>query len=1533
MSVNFKDTIRYQVTNPASAATSDDHGCVIVPSGFPVRNVSGWTGCDESGASVSDVPLQYLFPDFVAAASDSASVKITYNSPVECGTLYGNGTFPVKVSSASWDGTSVTFVTSVVAGYAAGMTIACVDGPDGSSMDSWSAHTYSVTSVSGTSVVAVPSAGFTYVPIGTTVLYVSFSVSDGDIVGCMNQTAEADRGVYRVVTSSGWLRVSNGIPAVTYVATSNVTFGSAIPGVSAGLVALSAQDTASENGVYLYDGVSLSSSDRYGDLLSFNGTENDNVAGCLSVDHFRHGYSDSEVAGWLKSALGYGMLASRFAGDERSLSESGFLIRWLLGCGYVSISDPAQGYAVNIPCFCKGRPSELETAHAREYPSYDSLDASALAEKRSRRKFSSRLTRWEIGANSSARIPGSAHAALVNDWPYAMDASLTMNNNIVLAVDRTYTDESGVVRHSVTGRHFVSVWHDMTTESDGGVAFKKTFIHLPTPLSLRDGETVELAVSVPTLNTDAAFSGYPQTSAGRTAALETYKNLVTQPRAMVISGHQSFGLIRGETGYVCETPVDSYSVAGTDPESTVSLTLSRHVLDSSGSDLTASEIRFSITSTVYPEFRYDYTGSISGGVSVNGTGPFPVRPSSESEKTALLKSLRVSGIAYIRETDAHGADTAGLTERSNVSAMYKPEVTYADRLYNTEDSIVGSTAAESSWGKSVKDRRVVIAAVYPTATSTFALRITGRPKMHILQTALTLEGDRGKYAPSAAAHAKNLITLSKYYGSAGSSYAANGFSPADVPVTYSTSRTGEASCAGYLTRVILPESITADIAAKDYPYSSFTAQAGRAFSELISDWQRGRVAVSESDDIPSSLPDSANASVFTPSAHSGLSSFDYASFVSGGNSKLDDFNDLFDSHSVKSARRAMPGFTDVEDGGAVAWSTRLEMLPRISVDSEGYTARPVGDPYGGPGAEISSVRAENLLYTLSAGYDPYSVTERDMSVPCDLSPSSAYLGVPYGKTSVVRALMEHTQIKSKTQLDDLIRLSDSICHWLPAKFRNGASYFNAGEYPEGLTCMSAFSPAASVDPFLYPDSVPVQGIDETDEYKDAVSGCPLAEWSLLYRNADGTRDSAVPGYLNYVSSEQSDARGNVSAALCSFLRTYAAPRAAFMPCHFYDSFKMIIEDPTSGNEAMSVDATRKFRHSVTFFVEKNGSGCGDGFVTQYLNDNFMEITGTDTASDSLAAHDYNLSSFTYGSYVDAYRGGSPFGFGREWLSKKICDTYTRVHMTFVFSRSAGRWYTVDYRQIPGTYLSPLYGAKALGTVMPSYVYPGKNPMLGGSRVPVIGGSIAAGTYPVDASGNTVTDRLWKNSACNLPADGTASMKVPYSEMPPMEMNIGCIPFMYGKSSDADFPFTAGGKLKAAYSSSADSAGAGLHRLSVPEATYDDGGINLYPPSDMNGGAPSVTPAISAAPWQVRWDARPAVSCLGCTVVPSVTSRTGGSMSDSTLWGQFDYPVKGTANYSVPDPNDPDKDLLSKVLINEVPENLSSAEGEDLTYED
>lgn len=1533
MSTEFKDTIRYQVTNPPSAATADAYGCVIVPAGFPVRNVSEWTGCDAMGSDVSSSALQYLFPEFVSSSSDTVSMTIAYASPVKCSALYGNGTFPVKVSSVSWDGTSVTFVTSVASGYASGMTIACVDGPDGSPMDSWSACTYSVTSVSGTSVVAVPSPGFSYVSIGTSSLYVSFIVSDGDNVSCMHQTDEADRGIYRVNTESGWLRVSNGIPALTYVATSNVTFGQSVPGASAGLVALSAQGTASENGVYRYDGVSLSADDRYGDLFSFNGTENDNVAGCRSTDHFRNGYSDSEVTGWLRSALGYGMLASKFAGDERALSESGFLIRWLLGCGSVSLSDPGHGYSVNVPCFCKGRPAGLGTFHAREFPSYDSLDPSALAEKRSRRKFSDRLTRWEIGANPDSSIPGGTHSALVNDWPYVMDSSLTMNNNIVLSVDRTYTDGTGTVRHAVTGRHFVAVWHDMTTENDGGVPLKKTFIHLPTPLSLRDGETVDLAVSVPTVNADSAFIGYPQTSVGRTAALETYKNLITQPRAMVISGHQSFGLIRGESGYVCETPVSAYNVTGTDPECTVSLTLLDTVLDSSGHGLDASEIRFTLTSTVYPEFRYDYTGSISGGISVTGTGPFPVRPSSAAGQTALLRSLRVSGIAYIRETDTHGNDTAGLTERTNTVAMYKPVVTYADHLYNTGDYITGSTASESSWGQSVKDRRVVIASVYPTATSTFALRITGRPKMHILQTAMTLEGDTGKYAPSAAAHAKNLLTLTKYYAASGSSYADNGFSVAAVPVTYSASRVGESSCTGYLTRVILPASVTSDISVSDYPYSSFTAQAGRAFSELISDWQRGRVAVSESEVPPSTLAMSVNASVFTPAAHSGLSSFDYQSFVSGGNSRLNDFNDLFDSHSVKSARRAMPGFSDVEDGGSVAWSTRLEMLPRISVDSDGYTARPVADPYGGDGADISAVRAENLLYTLSAGYDSYSATERDMSVPCDLSPSSAYEGIPYGKTSVVRALMEHATIPSRTQLDDLIRLSDSICEWLPVKYRDGSSYFRAGEYPSGLTCMSAFAPVASVDPFLYPDSVPLHGMSETDEYRDAISGCPIAMWAFGYRNADGTRDCTDPGYLSYVSSDQTDARGNISAALCSFLRTYSAPRAAFMPCHFYDSFKMIVEDPTSGDEPMSVDAMMKFRHSVTFFVEKNGSGCGDGFVTQYLNDNFIQITGDDAESSSLEAHDYNLSSFTYGSYVDAYRGGAPFGFSRDWLSRTICDTYTRVHMSFVFSRKAGRWYTVDYRQIPGTYLSPLYGAKALGTVMPSYVYPGKDPRLGSSRVPVLHGSIASGTYPVDASGTPVTDRLWKNSSCNISSDGTASMKVPYSMMPAMEMNPGCIPFMYGDPSDANFPFDASGNRRTEYSPLKDSAGSGMHRLSIPESTYEHGGINLYPPSDVNGGAPSVTPALVAAPWQIRWDARPAVSCLGVADVPSVTSRTGGSMSDPTLWGQFDYPVKNTENYTIPDPEDPDENILSPVLVNEVPENLSSADGEDLIYVD
>jgi hypothetical protein len=42
--------------------------------------------------------------------------------------------------------------------------------------------------------------------------------------------------------------------------------------------------------------------------------------------------------------------------------------------------------------------------------------------------------------------------------------------------------------------------------------------------------------------------------------------------------------------------------------------------------------------------------------------------------------------------------------------------------------------------------------------------------------------------------------------------------------------------------------------------------------------------------------------------------------------------------------------------------------------------------------------------------------------------------------------------------------------------------------------------------------------------------------------------------------------------------------------------------------------------------------------------------------------------------------------------------------------------------------------------------------------------------------------------------------------------------------------------------------------------------------------------------------------------------TGGIMSDSVLWGQYDYPMKGDPEYHIPDTDIPDADLSKRALI-------------------
>lgn len=207
-------------------------------------------------------------------------------------------------------------------------------------------------------------------------------------------------------------------------------------------------------------------------------------------------------------------------------------------------------------------------------------------------------------------------------------------------------------------------------------------------------------------------------------------------------------------------------------------------------------------------------------------------------------------------------------------------------------------------------------------------------------------------------------------------------------------------------------------------------------------------------------------------------------------------------------------------------------------------------------------------------------------------------------------------------------------------------------------------------------------------------------------------------------------------------------------------------------------------------------------------------------------------------------------------------------MKFKFSARVGRWYTVDYRQTPMSYLTPLYGAKALE-----------------EKIGAIG--------------------IWTDSTCDAMGWKDALMH-PYYKYPPLDVNPKVIPKLIENEP------TNGKDVDTENNTDLYTSRVSLPRFARPYMPVSEGGLGLNAPCDANGNS-AATASLATMPhanfWSVRKHLRPAVSVLEGSDIPGyadggIHSRSGGTMGDAVLWGQFDFPKKDMSQptYNIPSCN-------------------------------
>lgn len=215
----------------------------------------------------------------------------------------------------------------------------------------------------------------------------------------------------------------------------------------------------------------------------------------------------------------------------------------------------------------------------------------------------------------------------------------------------------------------------------------------------------------------------------------------------------------------------------------------------------------------------------------------------------------------------------------------------------------------------------------------------------------------------------------------------------------------------------------------------------------------------------------------------------------------------------------------------------------------------------------------------------------------------------------------------------------------------------------------------------------------------------------------------------------------------------------------------------------------------------------------------------------------------------------------QYISNVFKGMYTRVHVKAMFSSSLGRWVVKDYRQYPSCYLTPLYGAKTLDYTEKSYAY--GNPKKYANRVPMSEG-VENKKFSVSKYIAACPEQpLWQ-MPCGVGSDYTDAMNKRYVDVPPMEMNPGCVPFLL-----ESFPYDDDGKVN----------------NSVKFRNLYE---SISTPMDANG-----DPKEGSVPevnfWNIKLHIRPARSAYPGADIPSNSARTGGTLGEPTL-GMFNDPI-------------------------------------------
>lgn len=373
----------------------------------------------------------------------------------------------------------------------------------------------------------------------------------------------------------------------------------------------------------------------------------------------------------------------------------------------------------------------------------------------------------------------------------------------------------------------------------------------------------------------------------------------------------------------------------------------------------------------------------------------------------------------------------------------------------------------------------------------------------------------------------------------------------------------------------------------------------------------------------------------------------------------------------------------VNEYETMANKIRLSHLPEfIATAGTGITGEPISPllaayPYVG--------EDYSYYYSNPYGYGEYATVDKTEDTPCEVA-SNASTRV-FSVNSIVTACTEKRipWLQTTNAYDDLLRAAE-----LSAINFNDVSLLRFHVYRTGKPWLE---PIDAFTKILSPDNIPVP---QPPRWKYEDVGLSEDQYAFIAGDAYGYY-KLLNDWTSMSIDEFIATTMPTDDSLAEFLKEYVPSYGAGMTNRHWDGFRVKVTS----------EPTELQKKRVTFLTRMawNGAECDDTYRGQYAADAFI-------IGDTYADPNLNRIEFTGMNWDDISMDYSvpPYSCRRDYSKYAPFATteeqdavgYVRVYMKFSFCADAGRWYCVDYRQAPISYLSPLYGAKALEEQIDGY---------------------------------------------------------------------------------------------------------------------------------------------------------------------------------------------------------------------------------------